>query len=145
MDKKVQTIDDYTGILKLEAKCETLPQVDCPIVHTFAEGIYTRTMTAPAGTFIIGKRHRHQIVNVLIRGRALVFAGDGKAEEVSAPYTVVSEPYVKKMFHVLDEIEWMTIHPTEETDLELIEKEAIITEPDYVLYIEEQKKIKGGD
>ena len=133
------------NILDLQKACSKLEQVECPIEHTFAEGVYIRTMKAPAGTFVIGKRHKHQTVNIVTKGRALVSSGGNEpAKEIIAPATFVSEPFVKKMAFFIEDTEWINVHPTSETDIDKLEAECIITEESYALLIEEQNKIKGG-
>ncbi len=37
------------AILTLEAQLSALPQVDIPVIHRFAGGIYAREITIPAG------------------------------------------------------------------------------------------------
>lgn len=142
--KELDIFKGQLDILGLEHECKKLDQVNFPVKHTFADGVYIRTMTGLKGCFAIGKRHRNQIVNIIIKGKALIYSGDGQAKEIKAGELFISDPYVKKMAFFLEDTEWINIHPTKETDLDKIEQEVIICEDDYNLFLEEQKKISGG-
>lgn len=103
-----------------EARLLELPQVDCPLTHRFAPGIYLREILMPAGTFIIGAEHRTEHFNVVLSGRALVMI-NGEVKEITAPTTFVSKPGVRKTLLILEDMRWQTLHPTDETDLEKLE------------------------
>jgi hypothetical protein len=42
----------------LEDEIAKLPQVDCPVRHYFAPGLYAREMTIPAGVTLTGAVHK---------------------------------------------------------------------------------------
>lgn len=119
-------------IEKLEAELLQYPQVDCPLDHVFAPGVYVRTIHMPAGTFIIGHKHKTRHAQVVSTGKAVVMM-DGVIHNVIAPCTFVSEPGVRKVLYIYEDMVWTTIHPTTETDLDkleelLIEKSACFKE-----------------
>ena len=131
-------------LFRLEMECKQLEQVECLIEHVFSDGIYSRVMKAPAGTFIIGKRHRFKTLNIMTKGKALVYIGDNKkAKEINAPYTFVSEPLTRKMAFFLEDSEWINVHPTEETDVDKIEELFIMPEEEYLLLVEGGLKCLG--
>lgn len=117
-----------SDILRLEQAMRHQPQLDMekdtPLRHFFAPGAYAREMTIPAGTLIVGKIHRHAHINIVSKGRALVSTEFGDLEIV-APHTFVSEPGTKRAVLALEDTIWTTIHVTESTDLEEIEREVI--------------------
>lgn len=97
--------------------CATLPQVECPLVHTFAPGVYCREITMPGatkehshGTFIIGKKHKTKHVNIVLTGRASVLI-DGVLTEIKAPSTFVSEAGCRKVLLIHEEMKFITVHP----------------------------------
>lgn len=108
-----------------------LPQVDIPVTHRFAPGIYWREMTAPADAFIIGHRHKHATLNVLLKGRIKVFV-NGKVQILCAPFVVVSQPGERKIAYCIDEVIWANAHPTDETDLDKIEEMFIEKSPSFI-------------
>ncbi len=122
-----------------------LPDVDCPLQHTFAPGVYARTIFIPAGTCIVGKIHKHQHLNILSVGEVTVVTEQGGDEELKGPMVMVSPPGTKRAVYAHTDVVWTTIHLTENTDLEQIEDEVICpTYEDYELFVQESKRL-GGD
>ena len=114
-------------------KESNLPQVECPVNHTFSGGVYIREMFAPADTIIIGKRHRYATCNILLRGTILIYTGEGvPTMRLEGPCIFTSEPMVQKMGYTVTDVVFANIHPTELTDPEEVEKEFIISEEEYV-------------
>lgn len=141
MECRKMKFEPYTGdlISSIEEKCKKFEQVKCEIEHIFSDGIYSRIMKVPAGTFVIGKRHRFKTLNIMTKGKAIIHTGDNnKAKEISAPCTFVSEPLSRKMAFFIEDSEWMNVHPTEETDVDRIEELFIMPEEEYLL------SVKGG-
>jgi len=132
------------NILSLQKECAKLEQVPCPVVHDFADGVYVRKTTMPAGTFAIGKCHKFKTYNILLRGKITVYMGEHvPVREFTAPCTFTSDAGIKKIAFFHEETEWLNIHPTEETDLEKIEKAFIIPDTEFVLADKEMKLCLG--
>jgi len=128
----------WEGLVEL---LESMPQADTPVEHTFSGGVYVRQMFIPAGTLIVGKRHRHETCNILLRGELSVYLGDGKpVTHVCGPLIMTSEPMTRKIAYCHQDTVFLNIHPTTETDLDKIEKQFIITEPEYRAYLLEQER-----
>lgn len=109
-----------------------LPQAQCPLIHRFAPGVYLREIHMPADTIVIGKVHRTEHFNVLIRGSCLIVHDDGRREELRAPLTFVSKAGVQKVLYITEDMIWQTIHVTPETDMGRLEE--MIVEPcDYAV------------
>lgn len=106
-------------------------KVNPPVKHYFAKGVYAREMLIPAGTLIIGKIHKHEHLNIISFGRCEV-ATDQKIELIDGPYTFTSPVGVKRVVLAHTDTLWTTIHVTNETDLEKIEKETIAESYDEV-------------
>lgn len=116
-----------------------LPTVDCPLQHSFIDGVYVRTINIPAGTMLVGKIHKHSHANILSQGEVLVITEDGGVEHLKGPLTMVSPPGCKRAVKALTDTTWTTIHRTDETDLDKIEDWVIAkTYEDY-----EQFKLQG--
>lgn len=116
---------------ELEKRMLVLPQLDVPVTHRFAPGVYMREVVMPADSFIIGHQHKTEHFNVVTKGRALVRMGD-KIEEIVAPCVFVSGAGVRKILLILEEMTWATIHPTTETDQEKLD-DALIVKSDAFL------------
>jgi len=119
----------YGGIRKqlfdLQQAVGDLPEVDCPLQHQFAPGVYMRTIFIPAGTVIVGKIHKHSHANVLAQGTVSVMTENGGLEQLTGPLSMVSPAGCKRAVFAHTDVVWTTIHPTEETDLDKIEAEVI--------------------
>lgn len=111
-------------ILQLQAEMLPMPQIDLPLKHHFAPGAYAREILLPAGSLVIGKIHKHAHVNVISKGRVTVYTEFGM-QELSSPFTFVSEPGTKRVVVAHEDTVWTTIHPTDETDLSKIEDQVI--------------------
>ena len=123
-----------------EALCD-LPDVEMPLQHTFAPGVYVRTIFIPAGTVLVGKIHKHRHANVLSMGKVTVLTESGGVEDLEGPVTMVSEPGTKRAVYAHTDTVWTTIHPTDKTDLEEIEEETIVkTFGEYEQFV---KQIEG--
>lgn len=107
-----------TQVERLEAHLLTMPQVECPVRHIFAAGLYAREMTLPAGTVITGAVHRTQHITILSQGRIQVLRPEGPVELV-APATFISEPGTKNAVHVIEEAVWTTFHPNQDDERDL--------------------------
>ena len=133
-DAFLKTLD----IFKIEAACKTMPQVECPVEHEFADGVYSRKMNVPANSLVIGKMHRFSTYNILLKGSCSIYAGENlPVKKIEAPFTFTSEPGTKKIAYFHEDSTWINIHPTEETNIDEIEKEFIIPEEEFFINIEE--------
>lgn len=106
---------------RLQQTMEHLPQVDCPVRHHFAPGIYAREINITAGTVVVGAMHKTQNLIVVSKGRLLVATEEG-ACEVSAGDTLVCRPGKKNAVLALEDARWTNFHanPDDETDLEVL-------------------------
>ncbi len=101
-----------------------LTDLDFPVEHFFAPHVYARQMMLPEGGLIVGKIHKHSHVNIISKGHCYVLTDNG-AVELKAPCTFISEAATKRVVLVIEETMWTTIHATDETDLDRIEKYVI--------------------
>ena len=121
------------NIIKLQNEMAKHDQVDCPLVHHFAEGVYVRELHIPADTWIMGKRHRHETINILLKGSLSLYMGPGiPAKKIESPMVFNSKPGVKKFAYIHEDTVFLNIHPTKERDLEKIEQEFIISEEEWI-------------
>jgi len=125
-----RTLREKLDALELEMK--KCPQVEIPPRHYFAQGLYAREITIPAGTLLTGKIHRTQHLNIISQGDISVLTEQGP-KRVQAPCTLVSPPGTKRVGYAHSDTVWTTIHanPTEETDVEVLE--SLLITPVYLL------------
>lgn len=92
--------------------------------HRFAKGLYMREVFIPKGTLLIGKIHKHECLAIMSMGDKTVLTEDG-VRRVKAPYSGVSRSGLKRMGFAHEDSIWITVHATNERDLEKIEEEFV--------------------
>jgi len=97
---------------------------DFDLVHTFTEGAYARQISIPKGSLIVGKIHRHAHLNFVMSGHVSVMTDEG-VKEINGPVMFVSRPGTKRVVFAHEDTVWVTVHVTEETDLQKVEEQII--------------------
>ena len=108
-------------ILAFEDELRKLPPVELTPQHFFSDGVYARALPLPKGVTATGKIHKYRSLNVLLKGEVTVTTEQG-VQRVCAPFIVVSPPGTKRAVYAHEDSVWLTVHGTEETDLEIIER-----------------------
>lgn len=104
--------------------------LEVPCEHLFADSAYARIVTFEPGSWIIGKAHRTSHFCVLLEGDLQVTSDTGAPVIISAPKLFVAPPG-KKMAYALTRVRFANIHPTESTDVDVIESEVIVPEQEF--------------
>lgn len=99
-------------------KCE---QVACPVVHSFAPGIYMREVALPAGSFVIGHHQNFEHMNIFLKGKVTMLNDDGTAVTLTAPMRFIGKPG-RKIGYIHEDVVWMNVYATDERDVEKLEK-----------------------
>lgn len=132
--KFVHRVDELQVLLKSFPEGD---QVDPPVNHYFGHKTYVREMIAPSGSIIIGKTHRYDHTCIVLKGKALVYSEYG-SYEIQAPYTFSSERGIKRLFVVLEDLVFQTVHYTESTDIAVIEQELIVPDDEVSQFRKDQ-------
>jgi quercetin dioxygenase-like cupin family protein len=111
-------------VWNLQEEVAKLPQVELPTEHFFADGMYARSVKRPAGTVIVGKVHKREHFYIVTKGKVSVFSGTTTKVYESGDI-VVSQPGTKRAVYALEDSICMTVHRTDKTDIEEIEKELV--------------------
>lgn len=115
---------------------------DLPLKHSFINGGYCREMNIPSGTLLVGKIHRHSCFNFVMKGRITVLSAEG-VKEITAPASFVSGPGTKRVGYAHEDTIWATVHITDETDLDALEKIVTIESPDDVITQDIPRLLEG--
>jgi len=134
-DGAVSKGDFRTSVMSLQSQLLELPQTECPLVHRFANGVYAREVTIPADTIVIGKIHKHEHLNILLKGEITVVTETGTMR-LSAPCTFVSPAGTKRAAITHSEVIWTNVIATESTDPEEIEREMISEDYDEIDFMQ---------
>jgi len=135
--QKILAFEDYVSSIP-----ESFTDTECPYqpVHTVIPGgLYIRTLEIPPGQAVIGYRHaiEHQVI--LAKGKCLCITERG-VEEMEAPLQFVSPAGEKRVVITTDEsCIWITVHKTNETEIDKIEQDILIQEPEKRKYQMEQR------
>lgn len=112
-------------IATLQNVLSDLEQLNLEPVHHFSKGLYARELFLPAGSIVVGKIHKHEHLNVIMKGKVTVTTPYG-TEDLEAPLIFESKPDTKRAVYAHEDTIWITFHPTEETDLSIIEDQIIL-------------------
>lgn len=115
-----------------EAELLALPQVDLPVHHHFAPGLYVREVTFPKGMLIIGHAHRKEHMNLVLTGAMALNIG-GRVEVVTAPAIFMGGPG-RKVGIPLENCTWVNVFATDERDIEKLENEIVEKSPAWRAY-----------
>lgn len=119
------------GVIESTLEACTVQHYFSPKDENYGCCTYAREMFIPKGTLIIGKIHRHQHLNIISKGKVVVYTEFGE-KHLEGPVTFVSEIGLKRSVFAIEDTLWTTIHLTQfvgEENLGKIEDEVI--SPDY--------------
>jgi hypothetical protein len=129
--ERVQAIEDYI---------KEQPQLDIPVNHYFAGGVYEREMLAPANSMFTGKIHLTEHIAKLVSGTMTITDGD-TAGTFTGPKTFISKPGDKRAGIAHTDCVFSTFHSIEEQPIDEIEKQLVVDTIEQ--YQIEQQKMRG--
>jgi hypothetical protein len=123
---EMQAMIDSGAVASLAQEC-TLKHYFAPKSDKYGCSTYAREIFLPKGSFVVGKIHRHQHLNIISKGKVKVFTEFGQ-KYFEAPCTFISEVGLKRAVYAEEDTIWTTVHLTEfedESELSKIEDEVI--------------------
>lgn len=121
--RQIDNIKDLAGSMM------SMPQMEAPVKHHFSKGVYAREIFMPKDMLIVGKIHKTRHLNIISQGRCTVVTPTRRLE-ITAPFTFESFEGEQKVVYMHEDTVWTTIHLTEKTDVDEIEKDCIAEEYD---------------
>ena len=112
------------------------------LTHHFIKGVYARELLIPKGTILVGKIHRYECINIMLKGDITVYSEDGD-KRINKPFISVSPPGTQRAGIVHEDTVWICIHGTSSTDLDIIEEEFIAPSNKDALLLKELRRLKG--
>jgi len=116
---------DLDAIETVRSSIAQLPPVEGEVENTFTPGIMTRRWFGRAGCRYLSKIHKSRHQFVILQGAALVRHNGGPWIQMVAPYHGITEPGTWRELFVLMDTVWLTMHPTDKTTVEEVEKDII--------------------
>tara|TARA_Y100000034_G_scaffold47332_1_gene58269 strand:- start:1149 stop:1790 length:642 start_codon:yes stop_codon:yes gene_type:complete len=95
-----------------------------PVKHTFADGCYVREIFNPAGLLLVTKIHKKKHPFFLMKGKMSILTEEG-VKHVEAPHHGITNPGTKRVIYTHTDCVFITVHATESTNIEEIEKSVI--------------------
>jgi len=123
----------------LQAEMVNMPQAELKTDHYFSGGMYCRKVFRSAGTLIVGKIHKEDHLFMCASGQIMAWTEQGM-KTLNAGDVVESKAGTKRVTLALTDAIGITIHKTDEKDLEIIEKQLI--EPDNLALFDFNNELK---
>ena len=114
-----------------------------PLKHSFAEGLYIRELTVPAGILTVTRCHKFAHPAFLLKGELSVLE-EGGIRHVKAPAYFITPKGTKRIIYHHTEVILVTVHATNKTDIQEIEKELVSEDFESIIDIE-AKEVKIQD
>lgn len=127
-------------IEELQRHMVKMPQAKVITEHYFSEGMYCRKVFRPAGTLIVGKVHKKDHFFFCASGEMIAWSETGM-RLLQAGDVIESKPGTKRVTLAITDAIGITVHKTNETNIEDIEKELL--EPDEAALFDANNNLKN--
>lgn len=111
---------------------------ELPLQHFFLPGLYARALFIPADTLTVSKIHKRECLSVMPKGERITWV-DGRMQKITAPFLQITPGGFKRTSYTIKDSIWITLHPTDETDVAKLEAELVCdTEDEYLAFCRRQ-------
>ena len=93
-----------------EAFVADKPQQECPLKHTFPEGMYVREIFMPAGSIVTSRIHKFDNPFFITKGRVTVVSENEGLVTYTAPYSGITLPQTRRVLLIHEDTIWTTVH-----------------------------------
>jgi hypothetical protein len=98
----------------------TFTEASFPLRHQLVDGVYMRTIFLPATTLVIGAIHKFEHFNFISKGHVTCLTEQKGMQELRGYWQGVEPAGTKRAIYCHEDTFWTTIHPTAETDFDII-------------------------
>lgn len=130
----IDQIKDLYACMQEAIDSGKLKQLDPPVDHYFAQGLYGRRIYVPGGTTVVTKVHMTQHITIALKGKCTMFDENGQRSIIEAPGMWVTEPGTYRAIYCHDNVEWVTVHASDKTDVQFAEFDTFAD--DYVDFLQ---------
>ena len=92
-----------------------MPQIDVPLAHHFAQGVYARSGVIPKGSAFVGRVHLQSQVNIISSGDITVLTEAGSVRLIG-PCIWSSPAGAQRAAYAHEDTFWTTVLGTDQTD-----------------------------
>lgn len=133
---------DEQTISKIQAVMENMTEyhTTTPVFSHFSDGLYIREWHAFKDTLVVSKRHRNATCGMLLSGCMSVYDGI-KVARYMAPALFMGRAGKRRIIYCHENIIFTTIHPTTDTDIDVLEDQLIITHEEYVAGLQAARRV----
>lgn len=123
----------------VETKMMECAQVVMPVTDRFADGMYVREITIPAGTLLTGRVHLREYVDIMLNGDILVATPEG-VKRLTGDNVMIGSAGRKRIGYALQDTRWVTVHncPVKDGD-EYVNKHTVFGMKEYNALLEAPK------
>ena len=87
--------------------------IDCPVMHRFTPGLYTREIFMPKGSMVTSMIHKTKHQFIVLEGVVSVFSENDGEQLIEAPYVGVTLPNTRRVLYIHEDCRWITVHATD--------------------------------
>ena len=109
-------------------------QVEMPVVHKFAHGLYVREILVKKGWELTGRLHKQDDFQIVYYGDISILTEQGLKRFVG-PCSFTSKAGIKPYAYAHEDTLYSTVHHTHLTDLAAIERELFEDEPHAIDFV----------
>ena len=120
--KEIPSIDEIRSSMDKFIEERGVERVNPEPTHYHTDELYGRRIVVPTGTVFVTKVHKSDHIAVCMRGHITIMDEQGNKRDVIAPDVVITPKGTQRFIFVHDEVEWITVHPCKEQDIEAVEK-----------------------
>ena len=92
-----------------------------PVNH-FTDGMYARELFMPAGVYLTSKVHKTNHFTFVMYGKAAVIDERTGPTIIEGPCMIKTPAGTKRALQILTDSLWITVHATDDTDLDVLDK-----------------------
>lgn len=131
-------------IVNLEKEMLKMPQTYVPVKHHFANGLYARQITIPAGAALTSAVMLDSYLDICVSGTISVMEPTGEYKLVTGPAIVTRQPGMKRVGYAHTETTWITCHATTATTVEEVEAAIAVADYEGTPYVSQRTKLLEG-
>lgn len=104
------------------------PLIQCPVKHTFADGMYIREIFMPAGSVVTSMIHKTTHPYFIMQGAVSVYSENDGEQYLEAGHRGITTPNTRRILLIHEDCIWITCHACKDGET-VDEIEARIIEP----------------